>query len=108
VVRALDIAGAGLEASGTVTLRPGGGLERAVFDPLQVNGRLNSRVEVLGRGRGVPVQLQVRGGTIDIRQFGVGSGQGAGQGGPPLDLALDSLIVTDDIRIFSATRAAGR
>ncbi len=99
VVRALDIAGAGLEAKGRVSLRPGGGLERAVFDPLQVNGRLNSRVEVVGRGRGVPVQLQVRGGTVDIRQFGVGSGQTAGQGGPPLDLALDSLIVTDDIRI---------
>ncbi len=98
-VRALEVAGAGLEASGSVTLRPGGGLDRAVFSPLQVSGRLNSRVEVVGRGRGTPVQLLVRGGTVDIRQFGVGSGRNAGQGGPPLDLALDSLIVTDDIRI---------
>jgi len=53
----------------------------------------------VGRGPGVPVQLNVQGGSIDIRAFGVGSGQPGGQRGPPLDLALDSLVVADGIRI---------
>ncbi|WP_299302992.1 DUF3971 domain-containing protein [uncultured Litoreibacter sp.] len=99
VIKSLSISGAGLSATGSLTLRPGGGLDRAVFNPLKVAGRLNSRVEVVGRGKGRPVQLLVRGGSIDIRKFGVGSGGGAPTGGPPLDLALDSLQVTDDIRI---------
>ncbi len=101
-IKGLSISGAGLSATGSLTLKPGGGLDRAVFSPLRVAGRLNSRVEVVGRGQGRPVQILVRGGSIDIRKFGVGSGSGrAPTGGPPLDLALDSLQVTDDIRIDS-------
>lgn len=95
----LSVNAAGLEANGQVTVRPGGGLERAIFSPLSVAGRLNSQVELIGRGPGVPVQIAVRGGNIDIRAFGVGAGGGRAAGGPPLDLALDSLRVTDDIRI---------
>lgn len=102
-IRGMSISAAGLTANGDISLRPGGGLERAVFSPLRVAGRLNSRVEVIGRGAGNPVQIRVLGGAIDIREFGVGTGGGAGGGtrggGPPLDLALDSLRVTDDIRI---------
>ncbi|MEM9584033.1 MAG: AsmA-like C-terminal region-containing protein [Pseudomonadota bacterium] len=101
VIKGFSIAAAGLSATGDLTLRPGGGLERAVFSPLRVADRLNSRVELVGRGQGQPVQVLVRGGTIDIRKFGVGSGGAqTGQGqGPPLDLALDSLRVTDGIKI---------
>lgn len=98
-VRSLEVSGAGLSAKGSVSLRPGGGLDRAVFNPLRMDGRLNSRVEVVGRGPGVPVQLNVQGGSIDIRAFGVGSGQSGSQRGPSLDLALDSLVVADGIRI---------
>lgn len=99
VIKGISISGAGLSAVGDLKLRPGGGLDRAVFSPLKVAGRLNSRVEVVGRGRGQPVQLLVRGGSIDIRKFGVGTAGGPPTGGPPLDLALESLRVTDDIRI---------
>jgi hypothetical protein len=95
----LNVSAAGLEAQGQVSVRPEGGLNRAIFSPLRVAGRLNSQVELIGRGRGVPVQIAVRGGSIDIRNFGVGASGGRAAGGPPLDLTLDSLRVTDDIRI---------
>ena len=100
VINGISISAPGLSAEGTLTLRPGGGLERAVFNPLRVADRLNSRVEVVGRGTGQPALIRVQGGSIDIRKFGVGAGGGgAPTGGPPLELALDSLRVTDDIRI---------
>lgn len=90
---------AGLDTTGDVQLRPGGGLERAIFNPLRVAGRLNSQVEVIGRGRNRPAQIVIRGGTIDIRKFGVtGGGSGAG-GGAPVELALDRLVVTDTIAL---------
>ncbi len=100
-INSFSIAAAGLSATGDLKLRPGGGLDRAVFSPLKVGNRLNSRVEVVGQGQGRPAQLLIRGGTIDIRKFGVGTGGGGNtsRGGPPLDFALDALQVTDDIRI---------
>ncbi len=98
-VTALELAGAGLSATGNVSIRPGGGLERAVFAPLRVGDRLNSRVEVIGRGPGVPAIIAIRGGVIDIRKFGVGRRDGTPRGGPPLDLALDALQVSDGIAI---------
>jgi len=104
-VRGVSLKTAGLEAQGDVILRPGGGLERATFTPLRVAGRLNSRVDVIGRGNG-PAQIKITGGTIDIRQFGVaagggGSGSGGGGGGnsAPLELALDRLVVTDTVNL---------
>lgn len=99
-VDSLVIAAAGLEATGAVSVREGGGLDRAVFNPLRVAGRLNSRVEIIGQGAGRPALVAVRGGTIDIRAFGVTAGGGGSTGGGvPLDLQLDRLRVTDDIAI---------
>ncbi|GFE64145.1 YhdP family protein [Litoreibacter roseus] len=95
----IAISGAGLDAVGEVIPAPGGGLDRAVFNSFRIAGRLNSRVEVIGRGRGRPAQLRVRGGTVDIRNFGVGGQGGARRAGPPLDLALDRLVITDAIAL---------
>ena len=87
----------GLEARGSITLKPNrGGLDRAVFTPLKVAGRLNSQVEVIGRGASRQPQVLIKGGTIDIRKFGVTTG-GSSAGGPPLEFALDRLVVTDTI-----------
>ncbi|SFR48136.1 AsmA-like C-terminal region-containing protein [Litoreibacter janthinus] len=87
----------GLDARGTVSLKPnGGGLDKAVFSPLKVAGRLNSQVEIIGRGANRQPQVVIKGGTIDIRKFGVTTG-GRSTGGPPLELALDRLVVTDSI-----------
>ncbi|RLJ41616.1 uncharacterized protein DUF3971 [Litoreibacter meonggei] len=96
-VNDVRISASGLDARGSVTLKPnGGGLERAVFAPLKVAGRLNSRVEIIGRGANRQPQVVIKGGTIDIRKFGVTTG-GSSAGGPPLEFALDRLVVTDTI-----------
>ncbi|WP_281858672.1 DUF3971 domain-containing protein [Litoreibacter halocynthiae] len=87
----------GLDARGAVSLKPnGGGLDKAVFTPLKVAGRLNSQVEIVGRGANRQPLVVIKGGTIDIRKFGVTTG-GSSAGGPPLEFALDRLVVTDTI-----------
>jgi hypothetical protein len=99
-VNSITLSAAGLDATGSVSIKSEGGLDRAIFAPLKVGNRLNSRVEVVGRGAGQQVQILIRGGTIDIRKFGVTDGGGSGRGsGPPLDLALDRLIITDGISL---------
>lgn len=95
-VREISIEAAGLSAKGTVSLRDGGGLERAVFTPLRVQDRFASNVEIIGRGKGQPAALVVQNGSVDIRKFGVTGGT---RGGGPLELALDRVIVTDSITL---------
>ncbi|WP_420010363.1 DUF3971 domain-containing protein [Tateyamaria sp.] len=92
----------GLQATGSVALREDGGLERARFDNVRVGGWMNGPVDLVGRGAGAPPQVVVRAGTLDLREadFGGTSSQGGdGQGGGPLDLALDRLIITDSITL---------
>lgn len=98
-VTALAITAPGLEATGEVFLREGGGLDRAVFSPLKVDGRLNSRVSVQGRGPGAPVGLELRGGSLDIRRVSGGGTGPSGAGGGPLDAALDRLIISDGLAL---------
>ncbi|MEM6372718.1 MAG: AsmA-like C-terminal region-containing protein [Pseudomonadota bacterium] len=96
----LSLDAPGLAASGTIALAPGGGLERARFDRVRVGGWLDAPVDLIGRGRGAAPRVEVRGGTLDLRQAdfgGAASGSGGGQGGGPLTLALDRLQVTDTI-----------
>ncbi|MEP3345915.1 MAG: DUF3971 domain-containing protein [Litoreibacter sp.] len=96
-VNNVTVNASGLEATGSVTLKPnGGGLDKAIFTPLRIAGKLNSRVEVIGRGGNRQPQVSIKGGTIDIRKFGVTTG-GSSAGGPPLEFELDRLVVTDTI-----------
>ena len=95
-VDALSLEAPGLSTKGSVELLPGGGLKRARLNPLRVLNRLNSRVDVIGQGQGQQVKLAIRGGTIDIRKFGIGSGKRS-PGGPPLDLNLDQVVVMDGV-----------
>ncbi|MEM7471013.1 MAG: DUF3971 domain-containing protein [Pseudomonadota bacterium] len=97
-VDALSISAPGISAQGRVVLNPDGGLQTAVFDPLRIDGRIDARVELTGRGKGVPVAVAVRGGTVDIRNFET-SGAAQSGGGAPLDLALARLRITDAISI---------
>ncbi|MFL4471484.1 DUF3971 domain-containing protein [Tateyamaria armeniaca] len=92
----------GLRAQGAITLRPGGGLERARFDRVQVGQWLDAPVDLVGRGAGAAPGVVVRGGTLDLRRAdfgGAGAGTGGAQGGGPLSLALDQLRITDTIRL---------
>jgi len=98
----LEISAPGLETQGRVTLAAGGGLERAAFERVRLGGWLDAPVVLVGRGQGRAVQVQIAGGSLDLRsaQFG-GAGRGGGgagaNSGAPLDIALDRLRVTNDI-----------
>ncbi|NRB03370.1 MAG: hypothetical protein HRU30_08905 [Rhodobacteraceae bacterium] len=95
----IALSGAGLDASGRVRLRQGGGLDRATFDRVRVGSWLNAPVNLIGRGAGAPPAVEVRGGVIDLRtaSFGASGSGGSGQEAGPLVIALDTLQVTDTI-----------
>lgn len=92
----------GLEATGRVTLTPGGGFASAQFDKVRVGRWLDASVELTGRGAGRSPAVSVTGGTFDLRATRI-SGNGAGGGGP-LTLALDRVIISEGI-VFRNFRA---
>ncbi|MEL6452002.1 MAG: hypothetical protein AAFQ19_12135 [Pseudomonadota bacterium] len=96
----------GLQATGAITLRAGGGLDRARFSEVQIGNWLRAPVDLTGRGAGLPPAVDVRGGTLDLRNAdfgGAGSGTQAEAGGGPMALALDSLQITDSIALRQLT-----
>lgn len=98
-VDALEIEGAGLNAKGAVQLSGAGTLERVRFNTLTVGDWLNMPVDLLGQGAGTPVQVVVRGGTLDMRRAQFGNSAPSGIPGPPLLLNLDRLVITDKIAL---------
>lgn len=87
----------GLSARGTLALRPGGGLERARFSRLRLSDWLDVEADLVGRGPGETLGVEINGGTLDLRRAGFGKG-GGGEGGP-ISLALDRLRVTDAVSL---------
>ncbi len=97
VIDRLDLDAAGLRAEGSVTLRPeGGGLDRASFGSVRLGGWLNAPVDLVGRGPGRTVGIEIRGGALDLRQANFGS---SGSGGGPITVSLDRLQVTEGIAL---------
>jgi len=98
----LKLSGLGLQATGRVALTETGGLERVRFDDLRVGNWLNAPVDLVGQGVGNPVQVVLRGGSIDLRQLDTDIGVGApttGPPAPPMQVALDRLQITDTIAL---------
>ncbi|MEL6102632.1 MAG: AsmA-like C-terminal region-containing protein [Pseudomonadota bacterium] len=94
----VSLSAPGLSASGTVSLREGGGLDRARLDQVRVGGWLQAPVDLVGRGPGNTPAIFVRGGSIDLRNAEFGTGGGGSSGGStPLRVALERLQVTDTI-----------
>ncbi len=92
----LEIDAAGLSASGQITSRPGGGLDRASFSSVRIGKWLNGPVAFIGHGKGAPT-LQLKGGVLDLRTANFGSG---GAGGPSeIDVTLDRLQITDTLAL---------
>ncbi|MEB8386412.1 DUF3971 domain-containing protein [Rhodobacteraceae bacterium KMM 6894] len=94
----------GLTASGAVSLRTGGQLDRATFGRVQVGGWLDAPVTLIGRGAGQTPAVEVRGGTVDMRQTTLSGGRQTGQGagrkqGGPIDLALNQLTISDGLAL---------
>ncbi len=81
-VDALRLSADGLTLAGSISLAEGGGLSRAVFEPLQVGSWLNARAELTGRGAGVAPALTISGSSLDIRRAGLAGTGGAGPSAP--------------------------
>ncbi len=97
-VESLTLSANGLKASGSVTLRKGGGLDVARFDRVELGDWLNAPVELRGRGAGTPVGLALLGGFVDLRRMPQASDRkSTGSGGGPLELRLDRLQVSQSI-----------
>lgn len=95
----LTLRAAGLAARGEIDIRPGGGLDRASFDSVSLGGWLDAPVDLIGRSAGAP-DIRIRGGTLDLRraEFGA-SGGGAGIDSGELQVALNTLRVTDTLAL---------
>lgn len=91
--------GAGLKASGAVTLREGGGLEAAQFERVQLEDWLDASVTLEGRGQGRAVGVSIASGRIDLRKLAVRRSGVSGEGDGPLTVQLDRLTVSDGIAL---------
>ncbi|RKF16875.1 hypothetical protein D6850_04915 [Roseovarius spongiae] len=100
----LELDAPGLDARGSIALRAGGALERALFSRVKVGGWLDAPVELVGRGQGVAPAVRVTGGVIDLRQTTITQGNGGGGRGGPVSLQLDRLQISDGMALtgFSA------
>ncbi|WP_179380458.1 YhdP family protein [Jannaschia marina] len=100
----------GLDATGRIALRPGGGgLERATFDRVDT-GWFQGPLVLTGRGAGAAPAISIRGGQADLRRaLLVGEDDGGGGDGAPLEIALNRLTVTEGIALtdLRATLRAG-
>ena len=94
-IDSLSVSAPGLSASGSISLDPRGGLDRAKFDRVRLGGWLDAPVTLTGRGQGVPPRVAVTGGNIDLRKAKLG---GNGKGGP-ISIALDRLTISDTIAL---------
>ncbi len=100
-VETLVLDAPGLSASGTVTIAPGGGFERADLARVRLGNWFDAPVSLTGRGAGRAPAVRIAGGTLDLRFATLGTGEGGdvGSGGGPLTLQLDRLQVTEGIAL---------
>ena len=89
----------GLSAEGSITLRPGGGLDLARFPRVVLGRWLEGSVDLKGRGPGKSVAIAVTGGRLDLRRIPETRSDSSGRGAPPLEVTLDRLSVSDGIAL---------
>jgi hypothetical protein len=98
-ITSLSLNAAGLKASGGITLRPGGGLDQARFDRVQLDQWLDAPVTLEGRGQNKAVSVVVASGSVDLRQLAVKRSNVSGADDGPLAVRLDRLVVSDGISL---------
>ncbi len=103
LVESISLKASGLDASGSVTMKPGGGLDVAKFNRVRLGDWLDAPVEIRGRGQGKSVGLAVTGGSVDMRRMPSASERKSSgkSGGSPLSLRLDRLQVSQSIALNS-------
>ncbi|MDP5362285.1 MAG: DUF3971 domain-containing protein [Paracoccaceae bacterium] len=95
-IDALEIGGGGLQAAGRINLDAAGRLETAQFSSVRVGDWLNAPITLRGRGAGIPLGVEINGGTLDLRRARFGGGT---EDGGPVTIALDRLQVTEGIAL---------
>ena len=94
-VSSISIDASGLRATGSISLRPKGGLDTARFDRVRLDDWLDAGVTLTGQGKGAAT-IAVTDGTIDLRAMPARGGGGGGKSSP-FTLRLDRLQVADDL-----------
>lgn len=105
-VTKMALNGAGLKAEARLTTAAGGGLERLSITRLKIEDWLDSPAEVIGKGKGRPVDIRLNGGRLDLRSL-PGGGAGPSQGSPTpkggsfgkIIANLDTVTVSDTIAL---------
>ncbi|WP_156102947.1 AsmA-like C-terminal region-containing protein [Thioclava atlantica] len=96
----------GLTAKGALSLVKAGGLERARFSDLRIGNWFTGSADLVGRGPGRPVDVDVHSGKLNLAaaDFGRGAGSaggvtggGSGGKGSTITAALDQVRITDGI-----------
>ncbi|NOD46588.1 hypothetical protein GS624_04615 [Ruegeria sp. HKCCD5849] len=96
-VDSLNIEGAGLRTSASITFRENGDFDRIRFSSFDLGNWLAVPAEMIGRGDAVP-DIRVLGGVLDMGKATFGE-SGGGGAGPKLDVALDRLQVTEAVAL---------
>ncbi len=88
----------GLEAEGAIRFNEDATLERVRFDRINVGNWLDLPLDLLGRGKGRPLAVVLRGGTLDLRRASFGNTP-PDPAAPPMQVRLDRLQITDTIAL---------
>lgn len=88
----------GLTLSGALDLTADGQLATARFDRVRT-GWLDGPVTLTGRGAGRSPAVAVNAGSVDLRRSTLSTSSDGGQGGGPLELALDRLVISEGIAL---------
>ena len=92
----LSLESGSVTVEGSVRLKPEGALDLARFTTVKSGSWLDASVDLTGQGAGRDLGIALTGGRVDLRTLPDG---GAGEGGPPIDVALDKVTVTEGIAL---------
>ncbi len=92
-----------VQAEGSVTTRPEGGLDLARFSKVTSGNWLDVSADLRGQGQGKPVAIAITGGRLDLRRI-PDIVAGSGEGGPDIAVQLDRITATESL---SLTNFAG-
>lgn len=102
-ISSLRLAGPGLSAEGSVAINRDGTLKAVNLSRVKAGDWLDAPVDLVGRGKGRPVGIDVTGGTADLANLPT-SGKTATRGeAVPLTVQLDRLKVSKTIALTGFT-----
>ncbi len=97
-VTRLALDAAGLQAEGSMTLLPRGGMGRMQLARLRAGDWLDGQAVLTGRGNASPA-VALTGGRVDLRRLPDGMGGAGGGAGAPISLSLDRVQISESIAL---------